>query len=55
MFYGMNWDAITGLVELPERLVLQEWRNVVKKLPSDAEIMKRLLAKFNKDHALILP
>ena len=29
-FYGMNWDAfwdaITGLVELPKRLVIKGWQ-----------------------------
>lgn len=32
-FYGMNWDAfwdtITGLVELPERLMIKGWDNIV--------------------------
>lgn len=54
IFYGMNWDAfwdtITGLVELPEKLVIRGWDNLVKALPNDTEIMKRLLDKFNKDY-----
>lgn len=55
-FYGMNWDAfwdtITGLVELPEKLVIKGWDNIVKALPNDAEIMKRLIDKFNKDYPI---
>lgn len=55
-FYGMNWDAfwdtITGLVELPEKLVIKGWDNIVKALPNDAEIMKRLLDKFNEDYSI---
>lgn len=55
-FYGMNWDAfwdaITGLVELPERLVIKGWNNIVRVLPNDAEIMKKLLNKFNEEYPI---
>lgn len=55
-FYGMNWDAfwdtITGLVELPEKLVIKGWDNIVKALPKDAEIMKKLLDKFNTNYPI---
>lgn len=55
-FYGMNWDAfwdtITGLVELPEKLVIKGWDNIVRALPTDAEIMKRLLDKFNENYPI---
>lgn len=54
IFYGMNWDAfwdtITGLVELPEKLVISGWDKLVKVLPNDTEIMKRFLDKFNEDY-----
>lgn len=53
-FYGMNWDAfwdtITGLVELPQKLILVGWSNLKNKLPEDAEIMSNLLADFNKEY-----
>ena len=50
-FYGMNWDAfwdaIFGLVEMPDKLVIIGWSHLVEVLPDDAEIMKRLLKKLN--------
>ncbi len=52
-FYGMNWDAfwdtITGLVELPERLIIKGWKNLVIVLPDDAKVMKELFEKYNKN------
>ena len=55
-FYGMNWeafwDAITGLVELPEVLVIRGWNNIVETLPSDTEIMRALFEKFNKNYPM---
>ena len=53
-FYGMNWnafwDAITGLVELPEKLILIGWNDMIKKLPEDAKIMKYYLDKYEETH-----
>ncbi len=53
-FYGMNWDAfwdaITGLVEMPEKLIINGWENAVKNIPEDAEIMKKLFKKLNEKH-----
>ncbi|WP_196600877.1 barstar family protein [Pectinatus frisingensis] len=53
-FYGMNWDAfwdaITGLVEMPEKLIINGWENAVKNIPEDAEIMKKLFRKLNEKH-----
>lgn len=53
-FYGMNWDAfwdaITGLAEMPKKLVLIGWGNVEKILPNDASLMKSLLEKLNAKH-----
>lgn len=53
-FYGMNWDAfwdaITGLVELPEKLVIDGWKNLVEILPEDAKILKELLEDFNNKY-----
>lgn len=53
-FYGMNWDAfwdaITGLVEMPKRLILIGWENVEKTIPNDAGQMKNLLNKLNEKH-----
>lgn len=51
-FYGMNWnafwDSITGLVELPEKLVLIGWNNMIKNLQEDAKIMKYYLDEYKE-------
>lgn len=43
-FYGMNWDAfwdaITGLVMLPQRLIIKGWSNIEKNYPKDSRIMR---------------
>ncbi len=53
-FYGMNWDAfwdaITGLVEMPKKLILLGWENVEKTIPDDAILMKNLLNRLNEKH-----
>lgn len=53
-FYGMNWDAfwdaISGLVEMPKKLVFIGWDNIEKIIPDDATILKRLLNKLNEKH-----
>lgn len=50
-FYGMNWDAfwdsITGLVEMPEKLVLLNWNSFEIKFPKDSGILKHLTEDFN--------
>jgi RNAse (barnase) inhibitor barstar len=52
-FYGMNWDAfwdaITGLVEMPEEVILKNWKALERRMPSDAEILKSLIANFNRE------
>lgn len=51
-FYGMNWsafwDAITGLVELPETLIFEGWESLRISLPTDSEILKQKLDKRNE-------
>ena len=53
-FYGMNWDAfwdaITGLVEMPKKLIFVGWENVEKTIPNDAVLMKNLLNKLNEKY-----
>jgi RNAse (barnase) inhibitor barstar len=50
-YYGMNWDAfwdaIAGLVELPEELILINFEKLEVALPSDAEILKDLIREYN--------
>lgn len=52
-FYGENWnafwDAITGLVELPDELEFIGWVKLQEKLPHDATIMKECLMDYNKE------
>ena len=52
-FYGMNWDAfrdaINGLVEMPEEMILKNWKTLETRMPSDAEILKSLIANFNRE------
>lgn len=52
-FYGENWDAfwdaITGLVELPDKLEFIGWTTLQKKLPRDAAIMKKCLEDYSKE------
>ncbi len=53
-FYGMNWDAfwdaITGLVELPETISFEGWNTLEAVLPKDSQILWGLLSKFNEEH-----
>ncbi|USG64623.1 barstar family protein [Brevibacillus ruminantium] len=53
-FYGNNWDAfwdaITGLVELPNRLVFIGWDELLVILPRDAKILKECLEDKNKKY-----
>lgn len=51
-FYGMNWDAfwdsITGLIELPDTLVIHGWENLQSKLPAEAMKLETLLQEYNE-------
>lgn len=55
-FYGMNWDAfwdtITGLIELPEAVVIVGWIDLVNNLPSDANIFRGLLDRYNIEYPM---
>jgi ribonuclease inhibitor len=46
-FYGRNWaafwDAITGLVEMPHRLVLRGWVAFEARLPEEAKCLRGCL------------
>jgi RNAse (barnase) inhibitor barstar len=52
-FYGENWDAfwdaITGLVSLPDKLIFVGWADLEKRLTKDSKIMKEFLLKHNRD------
>ncbi|WP_128103483.1 barstar family protein [Paenibacillus sp. DCT19] len=53
-FYGMNWDAfwdaIAGLVDMPQKLILVGWESVEDHIPQDAARMKELLNRLNEKH-----
>ena len=51
--YGMNWDAfwdaITGLVDMPQQLELRGWPAFATRLPADAAMLQRILARMAQD------
>ena len=55
-FYGMNWDAfwdaITGLVELPEVLVLVGWESQIQTLLEEANVLRDLLERYNREYPM---
>lgn len=55
-FYGMNWDAfwdsITGLIEMPDEIIVNGWSHLEKTIPSDAIVFKELLELFNKKYPM---
>ena len=52
-FYGMNWDAFwdafTCLVDLPQQLELAGWPAFATRLPADAAMLQRILARLAQD------
>lgn len=53
-WYGHNWDAfwdaITGLVEMPENLRFVGWDEFAARLPVDAQHVQDLLAEMAKQY-----
>ena len=51
-WYGCNWDAfwdaITGLVDMPERLQFVGWKSFANRYPEDAHIMHKCLDNMSK-------
>jgi len=52
-WYGMNWDAfwdaITGLVEMPERLQFTGWSSFEARLPAEAQQLKSSLEQMSSE------
>ena len=50
-FYGKNWDAlwdsITGLVEMPNTLVLYNWDSYEAEFSQDAKILLEIVEGYN--------
>lgn len=53
-FCGLNWsafwDAITGLVILPKKIVFEGWDKLLINLPIGAEILKKSLEDKNTQY-----
>lgn len=58
-WYGCNWDAfwdaITGLVQLPEKLQIVGWDSLSLRLPQDAELMQSCLLDLVSEHPELAP
>jgi len=52
-FYGMNWDAfwdaVTGLVDMPQQLELRGWQGLAARLPHDAALLRRGLERARQE------
>ncbi|EAD2031189.1 hypothetical protein Y843_08530 [Listeria monocytogenes] len=55
--YGGNWDAfwdtITGLVELPEKIIFEHWSDLEESIPDEANSLKEMLNNFNKKYPMM--
>lgn len=58
-WYGCNWDAfwdaITGLVQLPEKLQIVGWDSLSLRLPQDAELMQSCFLDLVSEHPELAP
>ncbi|EAE0010296.1 barnase inhibitor [Listeria monocytogenes] len=56
-YYGGNWDAfwdtITGLVELPEKIIFEHWSDLEESIPGEANWLKEILENFNKKYPIM--
>lgn len=50
MNWDAFWDAITGLVEMPPKLILVGWETMEQCIPQDTAIMRGLLHQLNEKH-----
>lgn len=53
-FYGMNWaafwDAITGLVEIPDHVRFLGWGNLATRLPREANVLRDSLDRYRDQY-----
>ncbi|WP_432167986.1 barstar family protein [Streptomyces sp. bgisy031] len=53
-FYGMNWaafwDAITGLVDIPEHVRFLSWDQLVAGVPRGAAMLRHALDDYQAKH-----
>ncbi|MBC1917088.1 barstar family protein [Listeria seeligeri] len=56
-FYGENWDAfwdtITCLVELPEKIIFEQWSVFANLLPEEAIKLTSILEAFNTEYPML--
>jgi ribonuclease inhibitor len=54
VWYGGNWsalwDAITGLVDLPEELVFTGWETYSRRSPEDARMLRTVFDRFAEQY-----
>ncbi|MES2126880.1 MAG: barstar family protein [Pseudomonadota bacterium] len=52
-WYGCNWDAfwdaITGLVEMPEVLEFTNWQGFAARLPNESHLMRTCLEEMAQE------
>jgi len=52
-WYGANWDAfwdaICGLVEMPDCLVLRNWQAFAQACPNDMQMLRETIAGYNQE------
>ncbi|OBV39677.1 barstar family protein [Janthinobacterium psychrotolerans] len=57
--YGNNWDAfwdaITGLVSMPQQLELLGWHALEQRLPHDAALLLQCLARMAQQFPSLAP
>ncbi|UOQ97019.1 barstar family protein [Hymenobacter sp. 5317J-9] len=50
---GENWDAfwdtITGLIEMPEKVILQNWQEFELACPRDMQILREIIEQYNDE------
>ncbi|WP_321388938.1 barstar family protein [uncultured Enterococcus sp.] len=53
-FYGKNWnafwDAITGLVMLPEVVLFENWKSLEQSLPKEASYLEEILNRYTNEN-----
>jgi len=51
-FYGANWDAywdaITGLVEMPDEVELVHWHDFAQACPRDMQILREIINDYSE-------
>ena len=58
-WYGRNWDAfwdaITGLVDMPETLEFVGWSNFQVRFPRDAHLLKTCFDRMAQQYKTLAP